>query len=193
MLLLHASCERENKVPVNDFGGYYKLYSIIAEQEVDINNDGIQSNNIFHEYASTIPKDFAFYNPNWFSNFAEIRPTIFQTGDGQLADFRFPCQEISYERNNEGKPELVGYLSRFMNYSYEIDKNGNILLSNNNHEFGKQFGEIHSLKRNGTVTFDLDMTLNLFDFKAEKWISTKAIASYQRVSDEEVKAIFNEK
>ena len=84
----------------------------------------------------------------------------------------------------------MGYVDRFMNYSYEPDKNGRVLLFNNNPESTEQYGEIHSLKRNGTTSFDLDMTLNLFDFKTEKWNRIKAVASYQRVSDDEIKSKF---
>ena len=89
------SCEKQNKLPIQDFGGYYRLYAVTAEKEVDINNDGISSNNIFHEYVSTTPKNFAYYNPDWLSNYAEIRPAIFETGGGKLASFNFHCQEIS--------------------------------------------------------------------------------------------------
>lgn len=166
LVIVYASCEKE-KTPINDFGGYYRLYSIMAEKAVDVNNDGIQSNNIFHEYVSTIPKNFAYYNPNSFSNFAEIRPTIFQTGEAKLASFNFPVQEISCVRNNEETPELVAYVGRFMTFSYEVEKNGNIILSDSNPEFTERYGEIHSLKRNGITSFDLYMTLNLFDFKRD--------------------------
>ena len=58
-----------------------------------------------------------------------------------------------------------------------------ILTPNNDHD--DQFGCINFMKRTGKDTFVLNINMNLFDFKTEKWIDSPIQIVYKKIPDEE--------
>ena len=99
LLLISCTSDKDENL-VNDFRGYYKITSIVSETPIDLNNDGLKSNNILEEISSphtTLNGVYPnFYNAENGNNFAEVRPLVEQSNSTQFISFNFPEQYISY-------------------------------------------------------------------------------------------------
>ena len=51
-IITFISCNKSDDSPVSKFAGNYKIVSIISEKAVDMNNDGIVSNDVYLEIIS---------------------------------------------------------------------------------------------------------------------------------------------
>ncbi|WP_195357389.1 hypothetical protein [Bacteroides cellulosilyticus] len=184
-IITFISCNKSEDSPVSEFAGNYKIVSIISEKAVDMNNDGIVSNDVYLEIISPYHLNSTKIIEDYYSfdfYYAEMRPLKYQTNNAQFANFSIPCQHIEY--TSDGSPFLAFYLQEFIFYTYEFtDGDEVILTSNSDHD--KQFGCINSMKRTGKDTFVLNMNMNLFDFKTEKWIDAPIQIAYQKIPDKE--------
>ena len=57
-IITFISCNKSEDSPVSEFAGNYKIVSIISEKAVDMNNDGIVSNDVYLEIISFLIPPF---------------------------------------------------------------------------------------------------------------------------------------
>ena len=184
-IITFISCNKSDDSPVSEFAGNYKIVSIISEKAVDMNNDGIVSNDVYLEIISPYYLNESEILKHCYSfdfYYAEMRPLKYHTNNAQFANFNIPCQYIEY--TSDGSPFLAFYLQEFIAYTYELTDGDEVILTPNN-DHDDQFGCINFMKRTGKDTFVLNMNMNLFDFKTEKWIDAPIQIVYKKIPDEE--------
>lgn len=187
LLLISCTSDKDENL-VNDFRGYYKITSIVSETPIDLNNDGLKSNNILEEISSphtTLNGVYPnFYNAENGNNFAEVRPLVEQSNSTQFISFNFPEQYISYLNDDlELNIPILMHYTKSMNidYKYEFINQNEIKIINNNPEWNSQFGEIKSLTRIDKNNFEIDLDKKMFDFSSKQWMFLKVKAHYQKV------------
>lgn len=187
LLLISCTSDKDENL-VNDFSGYYKITSIVSETPIDLNNDGLKSNNILEEISSshtTLNGVYPnFYNAENGNNFAEVRPLVEQSNSTQFIYFNFPEQYISYLNDDLelNIPILMHYTTSMnIDYKYEFINQNEIKIINNNPEWNSQFGEIKSLTRIDKNNFEIDLDKKMFDFSSKQWMVLKVKAHYQKV------------
>lgn len=184
-----ASCsnDQEQNVKVADFEGYYEIVSMNSEQLVDLNNDGIQSQNLYMEiknpyYLNEKENPISFYNFNQYSSYAEVRPTSLHSTDTQLILLKLPYQNIQYAYSDGVRniPYLMMYSQDCGSYLYEFTFNDEISLQNITPE-ARRMGEVVRLKRMNKSEFSVELIAQLFDFKCKEWIATSTVVVYRKV------------
>lgn len=182
MVLLLSCTNNDANNETEDLGGYYKIVSIKSNKALDLNNDGVLSDNFYAEitglYTTPNKEKISFYDFESAQNYMEIRPTDVQTNKAQLIDFRFPHQYIDYL--SDGEVFLSEYLKKLTNYSYTIDNN-QIELTNNYLEEVGEVGEVTSLKKIDTNYLKATISKNIFDFTTKKWHRVILNVEYQKV------------
>lgn len=177
----------ESKI-VNDFHGKYHLTHIETDIELDLNNDGITSKNMFLEITSphTTPNgiipDFHFKPENpW--NLADAGPAIDSQNQAQLISFNFPEQDLAFLNQDPNKPVLLfsGYSGKFNTYRYAFASQEKINLIDYNPEYTAQYGKINELVRIDKTSFKLYLTKKIYDFKAKEWKNVNVIATYKKI------------
>lgn len=193
MLCFLTGCSKEDDLDLgigsDDFEGLYEIISITSGQALDLNNDGIASNDLYSEYSSEFHWDNAVYFPEPFDftdpyNFADFKRN--DTYKVNHADFHFPYQDF-----NEGDwvgpeiPPLRCYNWGLGNMYYELTDNDQVEIvrpKNNNTKPINDMGFISSIKRLTKDVFQAEMTLEIYDFKQQKWVITPIWAVYERRS-----------
>lgn len=188
-IFVHLSCQKDDVNADTDidnsFSGYYKIASIESSIPVDMNNDGIKTNNILNEISGfhffSEETVLRMYTPDTYKSLAVIRPLAYQTNNALLIDFNYPCQNILYE--DEDVPRLHSYSGQFRNYSYKLKADNVIEVIDNNPEYNAKYGKINSAVRLEDESFRIDLTVKLYDFKDKVWVETKEIVKYVKVSE----------
>jgi hypothetical protein len=163
--------------------GYYKITSIGSSMEVDMNNDGIRSKNLFKEisdlHQTSDNQLLSFCDLESSRNFMEIRPLPNQTNNAQLISLNIPDQRI--DSLISGEFYLGEYLRSFINYSYKLSERSNeIELINNNPEY-KENGVLNHFEIQIDGSLKLQMTKKLFDFKGSEWVPADVTIIYKKV------------
>lgn len=186
---LTGCSESENaELIMDDFAGRYEIISITSGQALDLNNDGIASNDLYSEYsapfhwedASYLPDSFDFTNPY---NYAEFRRNELLSIN--LAEFRFPCQYFNDEfmLNNPRTPALRAYNWGLSHMYYQLEKDGEVSILPStipSDEPVDNMGYVRSLQRLTQDIFQVEMTLQIYDFKQQKWAITPVDIIYER-------------
>ncbi|WP_165040890.1 hypothetical protein [Dysgonomonas sp. ZJ709] len=181
------SCSDDNKdqVVIDEFAGYYKITAIESSIPIDMNNDGIKSNNVLMEISSRHAFNGEvisnFYNFNSFPSFAEVRPLPEQSNDARLIAFNYPYQILLNE--DEGNPVLMYYMKQFINYSYNLKPNNEIEVIDNNPDYHSEYGVINSASRIDENSFQVNLSTKLYDFEDRIWVEADIEISYAKVSD----------
>lgn len=184
VFMLMYSCSNETNDLPRDIGGYYKIVSIKSDKPLDLNNDGIVSNDFYTEisgpHTTSNGDKISFYDFESSQNYMEIRPTDVQTNKAQLIDFRFPHQYIDYLSN--GDVFLSEYSRIFRKYYYKF--NGDeIELFNDYADEIQEIGTVLELKSKETNTFLANISKKIFDFKTKKWFSVNLQVEYLKVNN----------
>lgn len=180
--LTGCSNGEEFKLIFNEFAGRYEITSIFSEQALDLNNDGIASNDLYSEYSSEfhyegaphLPRPFDFTDPY---NFAYFHQGI---SGKYFAELRFPCQ---YFNEYPAPVPLQSYNWGLSNLTYHLADNGEVTIispEDKGDEPVNNMGEVRSLQRLTKDIFQIDMTLKIYDFKQKKWVITSVRAVYER-------------
>lgn len=193
MLCFMTGCSKGDEwdtgMSLDDFQGRYEIISITSGQALDLNNDGIASNDLYSEYSSEfhwedpayLPEPFDFTNPY---NFADFKRN--DTYKMNHADFHFPYQDF-----NEGEwvgpeiPPLRCYNWGLENMYYQLTDNDQVEIVRPETDSTKpinDMGFISSIKRLTKDVFQAEMTLEIYDFKQQKWIITPVRVVYERRS-----------
>lgn len=185
LFLGFVSCSSDdNDIVDNTFSGRYKVVSILSDKKIDLNNDGRESEDLLNEMSDihkvTVVLAPPTYDPNSMGNYAEVRPLNGSTNDARLIDFNYPCQVFIYEA--EGDYSVMTYLSRFNNYSYEYTSDGQIEIIDNVPDFNTQYGTVNKLVKINDDSFSINMTINLYNFKAKEWVKADVKVVYEKVN-----------
>jgi hypothetical protein len=181
--LLTGCSADKNDSPETPISGYYKIVSIESSTEVDMNNDGIRSDDLYQEISSPHKtpdnQEIPFYDFESQGNYMEVRPLDYHTNNVKLISLNVP--EQSMDELTWGEFYLRFYFHAFTNYSYKLnDRSGNIELIKNNIEFIEN-GSLNNFELQTDGTLKLEMTKELFDFADSKWIQADVTIIYEKV------------
>ena len=189
-LLSFCSCNSDDQPPIvvfDDFAGRYEIISITSGQALDLNNDGISSNDLYNEYSSEFHWENAIYLPTPYDftnpyNYAHFRRN--ELLEINLAEFRFPCQYLNDIKWADSPiPLLHNYNWGFSNMKYQLTNDGQIKitsLTGFSDEPVDDMGYITSLKRLNKDVFLIEMTIQVYDFKRQGWVVTPVWTVYER-------------
>lgn len=189
-LLSFCSCSSDDQLPKvvsDDFAGRYEIISITSGQALDLNNDGISSNDLYSEYSSKFHWENALYLPIPYDftnpyNYACFRRN--ELLEINLAEFRFPCQYLNdIEWADSPIPLLRNYNWGFSNMYYQLANDGQVKIippTNPGDEPVDNMGYITSLKRLSKDVFQIEVTIQVYDFKRQEWVVTPVWAVYER-------------
>lgn len=191
LLISQTSCSdnQEKDIRTNDFVGHYEIVSMTAEQPVDLNNDGVQSLDLYAEISTPYHLNneetlIARYDFSQWSSYAEVRPTSLQWVDIKLIILSIPRQRIQSSFLNESPtiPCLALYDQVGDNYFYEFTPDDEIILQHigSKSDESEEWGELPSLKRIDKNAFSVELKMKLFDFKSEKWIEISVVLVYSK-------------
>lgn len=187
-----SSCNSDNdykeETGNNDFAGYYKITALNTNISVDLNNDGVQSKDLYDEMiqpyhlvnlADSNYTPISMYQFNQITSYAEVRPTECNTVSAKLLLLNLPVQSITYLYNQDQKPYLGMYKQDLSYYRYELDKNNDVVLVN---KYGDT-PEVQSVKieRKNQDCFVVTYNAKIFDFVSKAWKQVPVKATYERV------------
>lgn len=190
-VLLFSCSNSENDIDTNNFKGLYKIQTISSSLPVDLNNDGLKSNN----YLQEIKSDYLLfngetvnygYNNELPSNFAEARPTKNQTNNTKFLNINFPIQRIDsvFQGNNnyftinmEYVKLKTGLIYKLLNNTIEIESDP----FNNFNFYNISNFEIQRITKDD---FKIEFDYSVYDFSDNNWIQTRLTTHYTRVLEE---------
>lgn len=112
-ILFFASCsddDNEDK-SLNDLSGRYKIVSMKSSASLDLDNDGMKSDDVLKEiarYESTV-------------NYASVVSYDKEKNEGHVS-VPYPFQSVMDE--DEDTPLLYFFVTQFVRFSYKLDVNG---------------------------------------------------------------------
>jgi len=190
-IITMACNSNDDDIEINDFKGFYKIESISSTIPIDLNNDGLKSN----DYLQEIKLDYISYNGEVINykynnesiqNYAEASPTIFQSNkNAQLLDIRFPIQRIDsiYQRNNDFVKMNMEYQKMLTGFVYKLTNNNIEIESDPFNQF--EFFNINNfeISRINKVEFEVIFDFKVYDFTENEWIETKLFTRYKKVEE----------
>lgn len=186
--IMMNSCSNQDVPDTNDFKGFYKITSISSSVQIDLNNDGIKTNDYLQEIKSGYTNydgeiiDFGYDN-NLSPNFAEARPTNQQSNDAKLLDIRFPFQEIDSLHQGNGTYVKVNMSYRNMNtgFIYKLT-NSNVEIESDPFNHCEYYGiDDFQINRLNQDEFETIFNFEVYDFNEDKWILTELKTKYQKL------------
>ncbi len=189
--ILMISCtNNDDEMEINDFKGFYKIKSISSSIEIDLNNDGLKSN----DYLQEIKSNYISYNGEIINyrynnelrpNFAEARPTKYQSNNAQFLDIRFPIQRIDsiYQGNDDFVKMNMEYQKMYTGFIYKLTNNNIEIESDPFNQF--KFYEINNfeISRRNKTEFEVIFDFKVYDFTENKWTETNLKAKYKKVEE----------
>lgn len=172
--------KQEEVICVNDFTGSYKITSLKAEIRVDLNNDGLQSSDLYNEmtepYYLVNPRDpdytpLPMYEFNQISSCAEVRPTESQSASNKSLSLNLPFQYITYSN-------LSMYAHDLSFYFYDLDENDNVVLKGKLGDTPEV--QVTRLERLDKDHFKVIYNARIYDFVSKEWKETSVKALYER-------------
>ncbi|WP_162054399.1 hypothetical protein [Pontibacter pamirensis] len=175
-MLLATACKKDEKMP--SIAGYYRMESLEADRQVDLNNDGNVSTNAMEQISqSTINTQYNFNHPH---SYLEIRPMRHNT---QRLSVPFPDPRMTWDNG------AVTYLRNGLNgigYGYSYDeKNKVVHLDRTNVEQQNEelWGKLEDIKVVEKDTLELLVSKNYYDFRTASWIKLQLVGIYARVKN----------
>lgn len=192
-LLLFSCSKDETETYDNSLPGYYKITSVISETPLDLNLDGIESNDFLSEitaphYFNGVSEQGTFMvNLEEFNYFAEIRPSKENIEFGNLTqyiNFNFPVQVIGRVNPNDDSSEVnfYTYIEGFKWHTYTLTNTNEVLLEHTLQGDLDNKGVIYRMIRLDENSFEIDIDLKIFKYFQNEWIITKVKARYERTS-----------
>ena len=184
------SCNiNDNEIEINDFKGFYKIKTISSSLPIDLNNDGLKSNDYLQEIKSNYISydgeiiDYG-YNNELEQNFAEARPTLYQSNNNtQFLDIRFPSQRIDsiYQGNNNYVKMNMEYRKIYTGFIYKLTDNNIEIESDPFNQF--EFFDINNFEINriDKTKFEVLFDFKVYDFTENDWIQTNLVGTYEKV------------
>lgn len=190
MILFFSCSKNEGEVLVNDFGGYYKIKSISSNIPIDMNNDGIKST----DYLQEVKSDYILFNGEVMNfgydnelrhNFAEARPTKYQSTNAKYLDIRFPIQKIDsiYQGGNNFITLNMEYIKIPTFLSYSLSQN-NVEIDSDLYNYDQlEFYNVRNfeIQRISKNEFQIKFDYLVYDFFQNDWIDTNLTAEYIKV------------
>ena len=189
--ILMISCtNNDDEMEINDFKGFYKIKSISSSIEIDLNNDGLKSN----DYLQEIKSNYISYNGEIINfrydnelrpNFAEAWPTKYQSNNAQFLDIRFPIQRIDsiYQGNDDFVKMNMEYQKMYTGFIYKLTNNNIEIESDPFNQF--KFYEINTfeISRINKTEFEVIFDFKVYDFTENEWTETHLKAKYEKVEE----------
>ena len=184
------SCNsNDDEIELNDFKGFYKIIAISSSLPIDLNNDGLKSNDYLQEIKSNYISydgeiiDYG-YNNELEQNFAEARPTQYQTNNNtQFLDIRFPSQRIDsiYQGNGNYVKMNMEYRKIYTGFIYKLIANDIVIESDPFNQF--DFFDINNFEINriDKTKFEVLFDFKVYDFTENDWIETNLVGRYEKV------------
>lgn len=191
LTILTLSCSNnEYEIGLDDFSGVYKIQSINSSLTIDINNDGIKSN----DYLQEIKSNYISYNGELINygynnelkhNFAEARPTKFQSNSTKFLDIKFPIQRIDsiYQGNNNFVTMTMEYVKMNTAFIYELTNKNIKIASDPLNHFEYYNINNFAVNRLNKDEFEIQFNFKIYDFSEKDWIETNLKTRYLKVED----------
>lgn len=179
-----ASCDNEHEVFQNDFKGHYKIMKMTADRAFDLNNDGIQSPDLYAEISAPMhignqgQKPIPFYIFDQWGSYAEIRPAFNDQVNYPLACFNIPIQLLDIDPDYG--ISFFSYSQDMSSYVYSFTSNGDIILTQGN-SGANNLIEVEGIDRIDKDTFVLTVQAKYYDFKDKQWFETQMQVTYHRL------------
>jgi len=190
LVLALVACSTSNKdVHSNDFIGYYKLQTISSSIAVDMNNNGIKTNN----YLEEIKADYINYNGEVINfgydnelrhNYASVGPPENLPGFAGFLDIRFPIQRIDsvFQGNDTYVTINTEYRKMTTGFIYIISVDTVEIEDAMNHF---EYFDINnfSINRLNTDAFEILFDFKVYDFTENDWVTTELYATYLKMEE----------
>ena len=186
--IVMISCNsNDDEIEINDFKGFYKIKTILSSIPIDLNNDGVKSNDYLQEIKSNYISyngeivDYG-YNNELAHNFAEARPTGNQTNNTQFLDIRFPAQRIDsiYQGNDDYVQMNMEYRKLYTGFIYKLTNNNIEIESDPINDM--EFYDIKNFQINriDKIEFEIFFDFKVYDFTENEWIETNLVGRYEK-------------
>lgn len=185
------SCNKDNEIDVNDFKGFYRIESISSSLNIDLNNDGIKT----HDYLQEIKSEFTIYNNeiikqgyhydnSSIANYAEARPTKYNTNKAQLLDLQFPFQTIDSIDTGDAN-YVITYIFQekmYTGFTYKLI-NDNVELESDSFNYFAEYYNINNFEINriNTDEFEVNFDYKVYDFSVNKLVETILKTKYKKI------------
>lgn len=185
---LGCSDDSNEKEVVNDFRGEYKIIDITSSVSIDLNNDGVKSNNYFAEFQSGhVRHNGEIVNFGWNLNepgrYAIARPTATNGYKIQFLDINFPKQRISplFIGNDTFVDILMEYRA-MRTWLIYILENGQVRIDPTATQDFQFHGITNfNIKRLNVQTFEIKFNMNIYDFVDKTWVNSEITTTYSKV------------
>lgn len=185
-MLLATACKDELDDKVPSIAGYYRIESLDADRQVDLNNDGNVSTNVMEEISqSNINVQYNFNSPD---SYLEITPTKYNNTFNQYLYIPFPDPRLTFEYTDSPNG-AVTFLRNDLNgigYRYSYDEKNKVIyldrtdVEQRNEEF---WGKLVDIKLIEKGRLELLVSKNYYDFRTASWIRLQLIGIYARVEN----------
>jgi hypothetical protein len=191
VLILISSCANNaDEIEINNFKGFYKIKTISSSLEIDLNNDGLKSN----DYLQEIKSDYVSYNGeiinyrydnNLRTNFAEASPTKHQSNRAQFLDIQFPIQRIVsiFQGNDNFVKMNMEYRKMTTRFIYKITSNNVEIESDPFNQFEYYGITNFGIYKNNNSEFEIIFDYKVYDLTENEWVDTKLKVKYEKVEE----------
>ncbi|MFT2008732.1 hypothetical protein ACMA1I_08670 [Pontibacter sp. 13R65] len=186
IMLLPTACKETENNKAPSIAGYYKIESLYADRQVDLNNDGNVSTDVMEEVSrNRFNRQYNFDSP---SAYMEIRPTKHNHTTHQYLYVPFPDPRLTFEYTDSPNG-AVTYLRNELNgigYKYSYDEKNKLIyidrtdVEEKNEEFWGQLVDMKVIEKD---RLELLVSKNYYDFVTASWIRLQLTAIYVRVED----------
>lgn len=170
--IIFISCKDDDNTdsPFTDLSGKYKITSMQSSIPVDMNNDGIKSDDVLKEVTSPYIINETS-NPGPFYSNSNVTATVAynkEKNEGSMF-IPYPFQFVIYD--NGDSPFLGFYVMQFIGFSYKLNLDDEMEVTDisTEHQFA-DYGVANSAKKIDKDSFIVVISAKLYDFKEKKWI-----------------------
>jgi hypothetical protein len=180
--LTGCSGEKDNSIETR-ISGRYEIVSFVSDTPLDLNNDGIKSNNLYAEISGAhhTPdnKQIPFYDFHSPGSYMEVRPLENSNNDAKLLRFNIPEQYI--DEFQPGEYYLGQYLRQGVYHYYKLNGRSSDVELTNTDADAELEGIPTKLEIEIDGTLNLEMTKKFFDFVDSQWIQANVTIIYREV------------
>ncbi len=158
-----SGSKRNNGIggPSSSLGGSYNITSMVANMFVDLNNDGVMSDDLFTEI------DPAFFDPE--NPELIIKPVLYNNQLEEMMSFYLPHSTVTVASPNN--PGSVKFSRNGIGYIYQFDNNTqSISIENNNTSTDPSvYGNMENITVISQNRLKAVFTKYFYDFASVKW------------------------
>ena len=185
-LFFVMACEDESNNKIPSIAGYYQVESLRTDQQVDLNNDGIASEDLMVQISeSNFITQHVFDGPD---SYLEIRPTKHNDNFNQLMFIPFPNPVVTFTNSNSSNG-AVSYLNNYLNgvgYEYSYNEETKVIYLDRtkvDQDTEEQWGKLVEAKQIEKDKLELLVSKNYYDFKTAKWLKLQITGIYVKVDN----------